>query len=79
MEADELRGVSPAAGPDIAGACPAGDDPAEDGPRPAAPAGSGPRFAWLRRYVQSRVDDRLSPGALERALRELRARDEDPD
>lgn len=48
-------------------------------PRLVGPAASRARFAWLRRYVQTRVDERLAPGALERALEELRARPEDPD
>lgn len=43
------------------------------------PARRRARFAWLRRYVHARVDERLAPGALERALEELRARPEDPD
>jgi hypothetical protein len=47
-------------------------------PRLAGVAERRTRFAWLRRYVQTRVDERLAPGALERALEELRARPEDP-
>jgi hypothetical protein len=31
------------------------------------------RWAWLRSYVRNRVDEKLEPGALERALGELRA------
>ena len=46
-------------------------------PRLAGGAARRTRFAWLRRYVHSRVDDRLAPGALERALAELRTRPED--
>lgn len=31
------------------------------------------RWAWLRSYVRHRVDEKLEPGALERALGELHA------
>ena len=31
------------------------------------------RWAWLRSYVRNRVDEKLEPGALERALGELHA------
>ena len=36
------------------------------------------RRLWLRRYVRSRVDETLDPGALTRALDELRPTAEDP-
>jgi hypothetical protein len=37
------------------------------------------RRLWLRRYVRSRVDETLEPGALERALDELRSTPEEPE
>jgi hypothetical protein len=37
------------------------------------------RRLWLRRYVRNRVDDKLEPGSLERALAELRAEASDSD
>jgi hypothetical protein len=37
------------------------------------------RRLWLRRYVRNRVDEELEPGALTRALEELRSTPEDPE
>ncbi|MEJ2546644.1 MAG: hypothetical protein P8125_02390 [Gemmatimonadota bacterium] len=37
------------------------------------------RRLWLRRYVRNRVDETLEPGALTRALEELRSTPEDPE
>lgn len=55
METDELRGIAREAVP--------GADPGA--------AGRRTRWAWLRSYVRHRVDERLEPGALGRALDEL--------
>jgi hypothetical protein len=58
---------------------PGADPRPADGEARPDPARRRAGLAWLRRYVQTRVDERLAHGALERALEELRARPEDPE
>lgn len=43
----------------------------EHGPQDRRATAQRTRWAWLRSYVRHRVDEKLEPGALERALGEL--------